>query len=101
MEYTKQLLLIAKLAMEKQKKLVVNLEREGKFIDFEKFEDRDVLIQKIDGTIEVSDKEKLEELLKSLDERIQIEREQRIVDTAIGEQNLGGESKTEDEELLY
>lgn len=51
MEYAKQVLLIAKFAMEKHKKLVVNFEREGKYIDFEKFAERDVITQKTDGTI--------------------------------------------------
>lgn len=83
MEYAKQILLIAKLAMEKQKTLVVNLEREGKFIDFAKFAEKDIIIQKPDGTIEVKDPEKLEELLKSLDERLNEGKDQRIVDTAI------------------
>ena len=93
MEYAKQILLIAKLAMEKQKRLVVNLEREGKYIDFEKFAERDILTQKPDGTIEVKDPEKLEELLKSLDERLSEDKDQRIVDTAVaGEKPESGEN---------
>lgn len=86
MEYAKQVLLIAKQAMEKGKTLKVNLEREGKFIDLSKFAERDILTQKEDGTIEVKDQEKLEELLKSLDERLQEDRDKRIVDTAVGGQ---------------
>ena len=86
MEYAKNMLLIAKQAMEKGKKLTVNLEREGKFFDFDKFAERDVLIKNDDGTISVKDPEKLEELLKSLDERLQEDRDKRIVDTAVGGQ---------------
>lgn len=86
MEYAKNMLLIAKQAMEKGKKLTVNLEREGKFFDFDKFTERDVLIKNDDGTISVKDPEKLEELLKSLDERLQEDRDKRIVDTAVGGQ---------------
>ena len=84
MEYAKQVLLTAKLAMEKQKRFVVNFEREGKFIDFEKFVERGVITQRPDGTIEVKDPEKLEELLKSLDERLKESKDKRIVDTAVG-----------------
>ena len=84
MEYAKSMLLIAKQAMQKGKSLKVNLEREGKFFDFDKFAERDVLTKKDDGTVEVKDTEKLEELLKSLDERLQDGRDRRIVDTAVG-----------------
>ena len=93
MEYAKQVLLIAKFAMEKQKRFVVNLEREGKYIDFEKFAERDVITQKPDGTTEVKDPEKLEELLKSLDERLKEGKDKRIVDTAVGgEKTESGEN---------
>ncbi len=98
MEYAKQVLLIAKLAMEKQKRLVVNLEREGKYFDFGKFSERDIIIQNADGTVEVKDPEKLEELLKSLDERIQESRDKRIVDTAVagGKPENGENGELED-----
>ena len=98
MEYTKQFLLIAKQAMEKGKTLIVNSEREGKFIDFEKFIERDIIVQKSDGTIEVKDPEKLEELLKSLDERIQENRDKRVIDTAVvGENPESGENGEHDD----
>ena len=84
MEYAKQFLLIAKQAREKGKTLKVNLEREGKFLDFDKFSEKDIISKLSDGTIQIKDAEKLEELLKSLDTRIQESRDKRVVDTAVG-----------------
>ena len=42
-----------------------------------------VLTKDESGTIGVGDKKKLDELLKSLDERLQEDKDKRIVDTAI------------------
>lgn len=97
MEYAKQVLLIAKQAMEKGKTLKVNLEREGKFIDLAKFAERDILSIREDGTISVRDLEKLEELLKSLDERLQVDRDQRIVDTAVAGQKTENDGQDDRE----
>ena len=83
MEYAKQFLLVAKQAMQKGKALTINPEREGKFIDIDKFAERDVLSKGEDGRISVKDPEKLEELLKSLDEKITLDRDKRVVDTAV------------------
>ncbi len=83
MEYAKQFLLTSKLAMEKQKRLIVNLDREGKFIDLEKIEEKDIFVVSPDGTIEIKDPEKLDELLKSLEERLEEAKDKRVVDTAV------------------
>ena len=63
--------------------MTINPEREGKFIDIDKFAERDVLSKGVDGKVSVKDPEKLEELLKSLDERITADRDKRVVDTAV------------------
>ena len=96
MEYAKHFLLVAKQAMQKGKRLSINPEREGKFIDIDKFAERDILSKGADGIISVKDPEKLEELLKSLDERIQSDRDKRVVDTAVIGNNEQSENDHED-----
>jgi hypothetical protein len=92
-EYARELLGLARIASSKNKKLVLDPDREGKFIDLERLTEVGILSKDFAGRISVKDLEKLNELIDSLDKRIDEGKQKQVVDNAILRDNT---SKDED-----
>ena len=96
LEYARELLGLARIASSKGKPLVVDLERESKFLDIEKLASLGIIHKDSRGAITVQDKEKLNELIQNFDSRITKEKEEMMVDTAIVK-GTEDESRNDDE----
>ena len=86
-EYARELLGLARIASSKNKKLVLDPDREGKFIDLERLTEVGILSKDFAGRISVKDLEKLNELISSLDKRIDEGKQKQVVDNAIVKDN--------------
>lgn len=97
LEYLREVLGLARIADHKGKSLALDFEREGKFFDIEKLISIGILEKDYRGNLNVKDRDELNKLIGSLDERIEKENEARMVDTAIAKKPSGDEKDDQDE----
>ena len=83
LEYLREFLGLARIAGGKGKALVVDFEREGKFLDIEKLLDSKIFTKDFRGRLDVRNIEELNKIILSLDTRIEKESEERMIESAI------------------
>ena len=96
-ENLREVLGLARIADHKGKSVALDFEREGKFFDIEKLISIGILEKDYRGNLNVKDRDELNKLIGSLDERIEKENEARMVDTAIAKKPSGDEKDDQDE----
>lgn len=99
-EYARELLGLARIASKKNKGLVIDSERDGKFINFDKLVEEGAISKSSSGIITVKDQEKLDMIIDGLDARIKEENEKRTVrNVSFGDKKDSEEKPSQDDEI--
>lgn len=97
-EYTRELLVLSERASQTGKKLVIDLEKEGKYLQLDSLINSGEWSVAKDGTVTITDPEKLHQRILDLEEILEHERRERIL-SDIGENPPDESLETEEEDI--